>query len=131
MKRLRHALRGSGVKLHWYGNINASWLKYSKEELEADGITTVGFLPEEDLIERLRWHPYAVIPSGSLDEQDDRPELARLSLPSRISYLAAVANLPLIVLGHPQTSASHFVQRFHLGLVCPYDTVALREAAAQ
>ena len=129
LERLRHALRGSGVKLHWYGNINASWLRYTKEELEADGITTVGFLPEEDLIERLRWHPFAVIPSGSLDEQDDRPELARLSLPSRIPYLAAVANLPLIVLGHPETAAGHFVKRFQIGAICPYDPQALRSAA--
>jgi hypothetical protein len=129
LERLRHALRGSGVKLHWYGNINASWLHYSREELEADGITTIGFLPEEDLIERLRWHPFAIIPSGSLDDHDDRPELARLSLPSRIPYLAAVANLPLIVLGHPETSAGHFVRQFQIGLVCPYEPEALREAA--
>jgi hypothetical protein len=131
LELLRRALRGSGVKLHWYGNTGASWLRYTDKELAADGITTIGFLPEEDLIERLRWHPFAVIPYGSLDEHDDRPELARLSLPSRISYLAAVANLPLIVLGHRDTSASHFVQRFRLGLVCPYDTTALREAAVQ
>jgi hypothetical protein len=129
LDRLRETLRGSGVKLHWYGNIKASWLHYSAADLEKDGITTVGFLPEEDLIERLRWHPFAVIPSGSLDEHDDRPELARLSLPSRIPYLAAVANLPLIVLGHPQTAAGHFVNRFQIGLVCPYDSSALRDAA--
>jgi hypothetical protein len=129
LDRLRHALKGSGVKLHWYGNINASWLNYSKEELEADGITTIGFLPEQDLIERLRWHPFAVIPSGSLDENDDRPELARLSLPSRIPFLAAVANLPLIVLGHPETAAAHFVKRFQIGVICPYDPSALQNAA--
>jgi hypothetical protein len=131
LERLRQSLRGSGVKLHWYGNINASWLSYSKEELEADGITTIGFLPEEDLIERLRWHPFALIPSGSLDDEDDRPELARLSLPSRIPYLAAVANLPLIVLGHPETAAGHLVDRFKIGIVSPYESSALREAAVR
>ncbi len=129
LERLRYTVRGSGVRLHWYGNINASWLHYTKEELEADGIITIGFLPEEDLIERLRWHPFAVIPSGSLDEHDDRPELARLSLPSRIPYLAAVANLPLIVLGHPETAAGHFVNQFQIGLTCPYEPAALGEAA--
>lgn len=131
LDRLRHTVRGSGVKLHWYGNINASWLNYSPEELAADGITTIGFLPEEDLIDRLRWHPFALIPSGSLDDHDDRPELARLSLPSRIPYLAAVANLPLIVLGHPETAAGHFVNRFRIGIVSPYDPGALRETAAR
>ena len=131
LERLRHTLRGSGVTLDWYGNINASWLKYSPEELAADGIRTIGFLPEEDLIERLRWHPFAVIPSGSLDDHDDRPELARLSLPSRIPYLAAVANLPLIVLGHPETAAGHFVKRFQIGLISPYEPAALHEAATR
>ncbi|HEV8543042.1 MAG TPA: hypothetical protein VGR78_11670 [Verrucomicrobiae bacterium] len=129
LERLRSALRGSDVKLHWYGNTKASWLQYSEAELAADGITTVGFLPEDDLIEKLRWHPFAVIPSGSLDEHDDRPELARLSLPSRIPYLAAVANLPLIVLGHPKTAAGQFVERFQIGLICPYESNALRESA--
>jgi hypothetical protein len=131
LERLRTALRGSGVKLHWYGNTKASWLRYSETELAADGITTVGFLPEEDLIEKLRWHPFALIPSGSLDEHDDRPELARLSLPSRIPYLAAVANLPLLVLGHPKTAAGQFVQHFQLGLICPYESKALQGSAGR
>jgi hypothetical protein len=129
LERLRGTVRSSGVKLHWYGNTRAPWLDYSEDELAEDGILTIGFLPEEDLIEKLRWHPFALIPSGSLDEQDDRPELARLSLPSRIPYLAAVANLPLIVLGSPETAAGHFVQRFGLGMVCPYESAALRETA--
>lgn len=131
LERLRETMRAGGVKLHWYGNTSATWLHYSEQDLAADGITTVGFLPEDDLIERLRWHPYAIIPSGSLDEHDDRPELARLSLPSRIPYLAAVANLPLIVLGHPETSAGHFVRHFQVGLVCPYEGRALHRAVAE
>lgn len=129
LERLRTTLRGSGVKLHWYGNTRASWLTYTEEELNADGITTIGFLPEDDLIEKLRWHPFAIIPSGSLDEHDDRPELARLSLPSRIPYLASIANLPLIVLGHPDTAAGNFVTHFGVGLVCNYDSRDLRDAA--
>jgi glutamate-1-semialdehyde 2,1-aminomutase len=50
--------------------------------------------------------------------------------PSRIPFLAAVANLPLIVLGHPETAAGHFVKRFQIGLICPYDPAALQNAAA-
>jgi hypothetical protein len=42
-----------------------------------------------------------------------------------------VANLPLIVLGHPETSAGHFVQRFQLGILCPYDSLELKKAAAE
>jgi len=131
LERLRLTLRSSNAKLHWYGNTKATWLHYSDKELATDGITTIGFVPEEDLIEKLRWHPYAVIPSGSLDAHDDRPELARLSLPSRIPYLAGVANLPLIVLGNPETAAGHFVTRFGLGVVVPYESKSLGEAVAR
>lgn len=131
LERLRATVRGSGLKLAWYGNTQASWLHYSEAELAADGIIPAGFLPEPELIERLRAHPFAVIPSGSLDEHDDRPELARLSLPSRIPYLMGVANLPLIVLGHPETAAGHFVEHFKLGRIAPYDGSSLREAAGR
>ena len=131
LERLRGAVRGSGVKLVWYGNTQASWLNYGAEELRADGIESAGFLPEEELIDRLRWHPFAVIPSGSLDENDDRPELARLSLPSRIPYLTAVANLPLLVLGSPETAAGHFVTRFKIGEISPYDARSFAQAVAR
>ena len=127
LERLRTALKASGLKVHWYGNTNATWLNYSAEQLAADGIQTMGFLPESELLTRLKKYPYAIIPSGSLDEHDDRPELARLSLPSRIPYLMGTTNLPLVVVGHPETAAAHFVRRFLIGGICPYDGSALRE----
>jgi hypothetical protein len=129
LERLRATVRAAGIKVNWYGNTSAPWLHYTQGELAADGITVEGFLREEDLIEKLRWHPFALIPSGSLDEHDDRPELARLSLPSRIPYLAAIANLPMIVLGHSDTAAGHFVKRFGLGRVSAYDGTELRRVA--
>ena len=125
--RLRAALKVSGLKVHWYGNTKATWLQYSPEQLAADGIETMGFLPEGELLARLKMYPYAIIPSGSLDEHDDRPELARLSLPSRIPFLMGTTNLPLVVVGHPETAAAHFVSRFQVGGVCPYDGTALRK----
>ena len=127
LERLRTALKSSGLKVHWYGNTNATWLNYSAEQLAADGIQTMGFLPEAELLARLKKYPYAIIPSGSLDEHDDRPELARLSLPSRIPYLMGTTNLPLVVVGHPETAAAHFVRRFLIGGICPYDGQKLRE----
>ena len=36
-------------------------------------------------------------------------------------------HLPLVVVGHPETAAAHFVRRFLIGGVCPYDGKALRE----
>ena len=127
LERLRLALKASGLKVHWYGNTKATWLNYSAEQLAADGIQTMGFVPENELLARLKRYPYAIIPSGSLDEHDDRPELARLSLPSRIPYLMGTTNVPLVVMGHAETAAARFVRRFLIGGICSYEGQALRE----
>lgn len=129
LDRLRATLKASGLAVDWFGHSGASWLHYSDEALAADGIFRRGFLAEAELLRKLRAYPFAIIPSGSLDDHDDRPELARLSLPSRIPYLMATANLPLIVLGSPQTAAGRFVSRFGVGEVCPYHGPSLRAAA--
>ena len=119
---LRETVRRSGTRLHWFGgNAQAAWLKSSAAELEQDGITCLGFLPEPELLKRLKDYPYAVIPSGTLDARDDRPEMARLSLPSRMPYLLATTHMPLIVLGSKEAAAAKFVQRLQVGLVTDYD----------
>lgn len=121
LEKLRETTRGSGVKLHWYGNARAKWLKATAEELKADGIIDCGFLPETELLERLKQYAYAVVPSGTLDQDDDRPEIAHLSLPTRMPFLLAAANMPTIVLGSPETAAARFIQRFAFGRVLPYE----------
>ncbi|MGV3774711.1 MAG: hypothetical protein ACO1QB_17560 [Verrucomicrobiales bacterium] len=128
LQRLRETVRNTGIKLHWYGNTKASWLTFTEADLAADGITGYGFLPEDELIAKLKTYPYAIIPSGSLDEFDDRPEIARLSQPSRMPYLMAVANIPMIVLGSPETAAAKFVRRFGVGVSSPYTPDELRNA---
>jgi FkbM family methyltransferase len=130
LQRLRETMRASGLRVHWFGNARAPWLKVTPDELRADGILNCGFLAEAELTRRLRNYPYALVPSGALDEQDDRPEIARLSLPTRLPYLLAAANLPTLVLGHPQTAAAHFLERFRFGAVVPYDGRRLAEAVA-
>jgi hypothetical protein len=55
--------------------------------------------------------------------------IAELSLPSRMITLMATAHLPMLVVGSPDTCAARFVERFGLGLVVPYDTAAIKEAA--
>lgn len=131
LERLRSTIRDSGLKVDWFGNTSASWLKYSQEELARDGIVNNGFLPEEELIARLKNSPYAIIPSGSLDQHDDRPEIARLSQPSRMPYLMAVANTPMIVLGSRETAAARFVERFEIGVVSDYSGESFRAAVEE
>jgi FkbM family methyltransferase len=128
LERLRHTIREAGIQLHWYGNTQASWLKVDPTELKHDGITDCGFVPESELKERMRQYDYAIIPSGTLEEKDDRPEIARLSLPTRMPFLMAACHMPMIVLGSPQTAAARFVERFGMGVVSPYDPVRLHHA---
>ena len=131
LDQLRKAVRESGVQLHWYGNTKAPWLKVTRQELLRDGIIDCGFLPEAELSERLSHYPYAIIPSGSLDGQEDRPEIARLSLPTRMTYLLAAGNTPMIVLGSPQTAAARFVTRFAVGTSVPYAGADLHDAISE
>jgi glutamate-1-semialdehyde 2,1-aminomutase len=51
---------------------------------------------------------------------DDNPRLWR------ILFGVAAANLPVITLGHPTTSAASFVRRFDVGVNCPYEGDSLR-----
>jgi FkbM family methyltransferase len=124
---LRRTIRESGLKVDWYGNAKASWLKVTSAQLEQDGITDCGFLPEAELTGKVKEYLYALVPSGTLDSQDDRPEIAQLSLPTRMPYLLAACNTPVIVLGSAQTAAARFLSRFEFGTVCPYDATALQE----
>jgi hypothetical protein len=41
-----------------------------------------------------------------------------------------VGNLPLVVVGHPDTGVARFVTRHGLGVVVPYDSQALSQAVS-
>jgi FkbM family methyltransferase len=125
---LESALQGSGVTLDWYGNSQYPWLQDASRRLQASGITPRGLLPEDALSARLRQHGFVVVPTGTLDARDDRPELSRLSLPGRIIFALATSNTPVIILGSPKTPAARFVRRFQTGVVCDYHPASLRGA---
>lgn len=109
------------VPITSYGHNSPQWVKH---EALARHVTMRGFLPEQELVSSLRQHAYAIVPTGTLDANDDLPDIARYSLPSRTLYLTAVANLPIVVLGHEGTGVAKFVRRHGLGLVAPYEKVA-------
>jgi FkbM family methyltransferase len=125
---LESTLSGSGVTLDWYGNSEYPWLQDASQRLHRSGITPKGLVPEDELAERLREYRFVVVPSGTLDERDDRQEISRLSLPGRLIFALATSNTPVIVLGSPKTSAAHFVKRFAAGVVSNYDPASLRRA---
>ncbi len=64
---------------------------------------------------------FAVLPSGTMDESEDRRPIAEFSLPSRLVYLMCTSHIPVIVLGSRDTAAAHFVEQFGIGVVANYD----------
>jgi hypothetical protein len=131
LDKLRLLTQKTGNKIHWYGNPNRDWLSFKEAELAIDGISFEGYYPEKQLIGALREAPYAVILTGTSDDTKDRPELAKLSLPSRLTYLIAVANIPIIVIGSRETAAAKFVDDLRLGIVCDYTPDSFQQAISE
>ena len=125
---LREMLRTSGILIDWYSNDGWVWAKLDHEELKQDGITRVAGLPEDTVAGKLSQYDFAVIPSGTMDETDDNRSVAQLSLPSKVPFITATAQTPLIVIGNPETAAAKFVTRFGVGTTCDYDTGSFQRA---
>jgi FkbM family methyltransferase len=128
LNRLARAVSSTGLQVEWFGNSDASWLQFDINELAAKGVLVRGFIPEPELAEKLKHYAYAIVPSGTLEPDDQRVDIARYSLPTRMPFLLAVGNIPTIVLGSPETAAAGFVDRFGLGEVIPYSGNHLRAA---
>ena len=126
--RFRETVRLSGVQIDWCGNAGKPFVELDADELSKEGIFLRSHLPERALIDLARAADFAVIPAGTLDGSDTHEWLARASLPSRIVYLMATANPPMIVMGHPQTAAAQFVTDLGLGTVCDYSPESLKSA---
>jgi FkbM family methyltransferase len=125
---LCNTVANSGIALDWYGNPDYHWLKQSSTDLEQQGITPKDLISEEDLVTNLRRYPYIVVQIGTLDERDDLQAVSQFSLPSRIVFALATANLPMILVGSPNSAAANFVKHFGLGIVCDYSPESLKEA---
>lgn len=130
--QLRELLRVNGLQLDWYGNgPYATWLPGPPAEWESDNIRCMGYLPEEDLIANLAGYPFVVVPSGSLDQHDDNRSFSRMSLPSRLLFLHAHTDTPVLVLGSHETAAGRFVTRAGTGLCARYERGDLAQALAK
>jgi FkbM family methyltransferase len=128
LKLLRGVLRPSGIPVDWYSNDGFAWAKADPEELKQDGINLLAGMPEHELAHTLSQYDFAVIPTGTLDETDDNRWVAQLSLPTKVLFLLAAAQTPLIVVGNPKTAAAGFVTRFGVGATCDYDTGGFQSA---
>jgi hypothetical protein len=125
---LRQTVRGSPVTLDWYCNGEFRWLPCGKDTLIEDSIIPRNPLKDDPLVEVLRKSWFTVLPTGLLDEADDRRFIAQLSLPSRVPYMMATSHIPVLVLGSRDTAVAHFVEQFGIGMVCGYEQEAFVEA---
>jgi FkbM family methyltransferase len=123
---LRRVTAESGVELDWYWNGygKCKWLTVDEAALKADGITVYQPLPENELLPKLSTYAWALIPTGMATGDDEKEAIAKLSLPSRILFLIASAQLPVMVIGSADTAAARFIKHWKLGAVCAYDPAA-------
>lgn len=131
LELLRRTVRGSGVELDWTSPSGYRYEEFDAAALAKDGIHPQGQVGQPEYLRRLAGCPYVVVPSGTLDAQDDRPGISRFSLPSRMTFVLAVCHAPMIVLGSPETAAARFVVRLGVGRAVPYDPAAFRAAVAE
>lgn len=118
LKNLLFVLQRTSLQLEAFGVAASSHAEGGSLE---NFVAVRGYVPEENLIRALRGAAYALVPGGMLDDHDDLTSVSRFSLPSRLVYLSAVGNLPIIYLGSTETAAARFISRHDLGVVCPYD----------
>jgi hypothetical protein len=122
---LRRTVRNSGVTLSYPGGDS---LADSEDALREDGIYPHPRAGGEELVRLLRSMWFAVVPSGTLDQFEDRRWMAEFSLPSRLVYLMSTSHIPVIVLGSRDTAASHFVEQFGVGVTSSYDRASFKKA---
>jgi hypothetical protein len=128
LAQFRETVRLSGLQIDWYGNAGKPFIRLDPEALAKEGIFLHCHVPEPELIQSGRSADFAVIPAGTLEGSDTHDWLARASLPSRIVYLMATANVPMIVMGHAETAAARFVTDLGLGDVCDYSADTFKDA---
>lgn len=133
LELLRATVRDSGIRLRWYCNGDFRWLSCDKRTLAREGIVPHEgpALGDDELVEVLRQAAFVVVPSGTLDDTDDRRYLAQLSFPSRIPYVFATSQAPVLVLGNEATAAARFVTGTGIGTSAPYDRRAFQDAVGR
>jgi hypothetical protein len=125
----RQLIRDSDLRVDWFGNgPRASWLNTNAADLKKDHIFCPGFLPDTELLQRLREYPFMIVPSGSLGPEDPNVAFSRLSLPSRLIFGLVGARIPILVLGGEETAAGRFVRSLQIGTVAGYSQRDFGEA---
>jgi hypothetical protein len=114
IEKTRNSLRGP-VELHFFGAHSYAQRRW----FEARWMKEHGNLPEPELLTELRDCDWGFSPMA-LDDSD--PRYNRFSFPTKfISYLAA--GLPIVTLGHPESSLVKMARQYDVGLCTSVATV--------
>jgi hypothetical protein len=108
--RLRHLRLGDSAARRRTASL-------AKARIDAQGVVS-----EEVLAHQLRRFPFAIVPTGTLDENDDAAWASALSLPGRILFILATSNTPIILMGSSKTPAARLIEQFRIGVRCDYTT---------
>jgi len=132
LRALADTISGSGVRLTWLpsnepGGPGAAGL--TVEELGEAGITVKTGASTAEQIAAAETAAFVVVPTGTFAERGHALAIAKLSLPSRMPFVMATSNSPLLVVGHPMSGAAGFVKRFDLGDTSPYRRESFTAAA--
>ena len=127
LRALSETVRGSGLSVDWYASApHSPFLDAVAEELAEDGIHIRDHPPVAELAERVREYEVSLVPSMPTGGEPENEAVAALSLPTRIPFLVAASEIPIVVLGAPDASAARFVTHFGLGAGCRYERGELR-----
>jgi hypothetical protein len=118
--QLKSVIGASDLACHWFGNHKTPFFRITKEELIEARIRAVGVVSEGALADQLRRFPFAMVPTGTLDENDDTQWASALSLPGRILFILATSNTPIILFGSSKTPAAKLIEHFRIGVRCDY-----------
>ena len=123
---LAAVLQAANWSLDWFGS-SADWRKDSLPPC----IVPKGFLDECDLRGTLKQYPFAILATGTGDELDAMRSLTLWSLPSRLVFLFAACQIPVLVIGSSESCAAQLVGELGLGTHCAYDVERFRAAVAK
>jgi FkbM family methyltransferase len=131
LERLSQTSAAAGLEIDWYASNPGLWNgRLSPARLKERGITVMEGDDPKTLAAAVEVARAVIVPSDSGDAGDHAGALGAMSLPTRIPFVLATAGTPIIAVSRPRTATAAFIERFGIGLVCPYEAGALAASVA-
>lgn len=117
------------IEVDWYvANDKPIWLAEAGVPADRLRLRHRGALPESELADAIRPYTCVLLPTAEDSDRSPLTSVARLSLPTKLTFVLASASVPVLVLGSPKTCVSLIVERLKIGKTVPYEAKAFKEA---